>query len=129
MTSESDRWRGYDRYDGPEYSRQGRYVDLRGPGHERHSRQHSGDWMRDRQWWETNYGTRQYASADRSFSDYEPGYRFGYESVNKYRGRQWNDVEPDLQRDWDRYEHRGNSTWENVKHSVRDAWDRLTVTK
>jgi hypothetical protein len=89
----------------------------------------SGDWMRDRQWWETNFGTRQYASADRSFSDYEPGYRFGYESANRYRGRSWDDIEPDLRSDWDRYEHRGQSTWENVKDSVRDAWDRLTVKK
>ena len=89
----------------------------------------SGDWMRDRQWWESNFGTRQYASADRSFADYEPGYRFGYDSANKYRGQPWDDIEPDLRNDWDHYEHRGQSTWENVKDSVRDAWDRLTVTK
>src|SRR5215203_1700755 len=86
----------------------------------------TGDWTRDRPWWENNYSNRPYSSADRTFNDYEPGYRFGYQSANKYRGRQWNDVENNLRTDWQSYEGRGNSAWENVKDSVRDAWDRVT---
>ena len=86
----------------------------------------SGDWMRDREWWQNSFDTRPYASADRRFEDYEPGYRFGYESATRYRGKTWNEVEPNLRSDWDRYEGRGQSTWENVKDSVRDAWDNLT---
>lgn len=86
----------------------------------------SGDWMKDRDWWRSSFSSRPYASADRRFEDYEPGYRFGYESVNKYRGKNWNDIEPNLRTDWERFETRGQSTWENVKDSVRDAWDNLT---
>lgn len=86
----------------------------------------SGDWMRDRQWWQSSYSSRPYASADRRFEDYEPGYRFGYESVGRYRGKSFTEAEPSLRSDWEKFEGRGQSTWENVKDSVRDAWDNLT---
>lgn len=86
----------------------------------------SGDWMKDREWWRSSFHSRPYASADKPFEDYEPGYRFAYDEAGKYRGKRWDDVEPKLRTDWDRFEGRGQSTWENVKDSVRDAWDNLT---
>ena len=86
----------------------------------------SGDWNRDRNWWQNNFRTRSYVTDDREFDNYEPAYRFGYESANRYRGQNWTDIEPDLRNDWDKYEAHGNSTWDNVKDSVRDAWDRVT---
>ena len=86
----------------------------------------SGDWTSDRSWWQQNFMNRPYASADRRFEDYEPGYRFGYESANRYHGRKWNDIETNLRTDWDSFEGKGNSTWENMKDSVRDAWDKVT---
>ena len=85
------------------------------------------NWESEDSYWKTNYRNRPYASAaNRDYDYYRPGYRYGFESATKYRGRQWDEVETDLQRDWDRYEHRGQSTWEHVKSAVRDAWDRVT---
>jgi hypothetical protein len=86
----------------------------------------SGDWNRDRVWWRENFRNRPYAMADRTFEDYEPGYRYAYESYGQYKGRAFNDVESDLRTGWNTFEGRGRSTWENVKDSVRDAWDKLT---
>jgi hypothetical protein len=86
----------------------------------------TGDWNLDQQWWRENFTNRPYVSADRRFEDYEPGYRFGYESANRYRGKSWNDAEPTLRTDWDRFEGRGSSTWESMKDAVRDAWDSIT---
>lgn len=86
------------------------------------------DWSTERQYWQENYRNRPYATADRGFEHYEPGYRYGSESAQRLRGRDWNDAENDLRSGWDRYEHRGSnkSTWEEVKDSVKDAWDRVT---
>jgi len=86
----------------------------------------SGDWNLDQQWWRENFRDRPYVSADRTFEYYEPGYVFGYQAANGYRGRNFNDVEPNLRADFDRFEGRGQSTWENMKDSVRDAWDKVT---
>lgn len=83
-------------------------------------------WEDDERWWRENYRSRPYVDESRGFEDYEPGYRYGYESANRLGRRPWNEVEGDLRSGWDRYEGRGNSTWDNIKDSVRDAWDRLT---
>ena len=86
----------------------------------------TGNWNNDRSWWQQNYNSRPYVTADRRFEDYEPSYQFGYEAANRYRGRSFNDIEPSLRSDWERYEGRGRSTWDHVKDAVRDAWDKVT---
>ena len=86
----------------------------------------STDWNTEEQYWRSNWNTRPYVSADRGYDYYQPGYRYGYEAANRYRGRNWNDVEGDVRSGWDRFESRGQSTWENVKDAVRDAWNRVT---
>jgi hypothetical protein len=84
-------------------------------------------WTDEDAYWRANYSNRPYASsANRDYDYFQPGYRYGYESANRYQGRSWSDIESDLSRNWGTYEHRGNSTWENVKDAVRDAWDRVT---
>jgi hypothetical protein len=86
----------------------------------------TGDWGTEEQYWRNSFTTRPYVNADRGFDFYKPGYRYGYESATRYRGRNWNDVEGDLRTGWDKYEHRGQGAWENVKDAVRDAWNRVT---
>lgn len=86
----------------------------------------SGDWNLDQTWWRENFRDRPYVVADRDFDFYEPGYRFGYEAANRYRGQRFDDIEPDLRTDYDRFEHRGKSTWESMKDAVHDAFDRVT---
>ena len=84
-------------------------------------------WNDEDTYWRTNYPNRPYASsAGKDYDFYRPGYRYGYESANRYHGREWNDVEEDLSRNWNTYEHRGTSTWEQIKDAVRDAWNRVT---
>ena len=65
---------------------------------------------------------------DRGYDFYRPAYRYGSESANRFRGRDWKDVEPEIRSGWDRYEHRGenNSTWDEIKDAARDARDRVT---
>ena len=82
-------------------------------------------WDDEDRYWRENYRTRPYAS-NADYDTFAPGYRYGWESGRKYRGRAWNDVESDLERDWNSYPNRGKSTWHQVKDAVRDAWDRVT---
>jgi hypothetical protein len=84
------------------------------------------DWTDEDAYWRSNYHTRPYASSERSYADYQSGYRYGYDSAHRYADQNWDEVEPYLSRDWSTYEHRGTSTWEQIKGAVRDAWDRIT---
>lgn len=74
--------------------------------------------------WRAHFDTT-YAPSGGLWEDYEPAYRWGdsMRSDSRYRGRAWDEVEPDLQRDW---EGRQAGTWERFKTAVRHAWDRMT---
>lgn len=86
------------------------------------------DWNTDDAFWQSNYSSRAYATADRPYEYYQPAYRYGHEAATTSTGREWNDVEGDLRGGWDRYEHRdasNKSTWEEIKDATKDAWDRV----
>jgi uncharacterized protein (TIGR02271 family) len=67
-----------------------------------------------------------YASTGERYEDYEPAYRYGHSlsSDERYRGRMWDEVEPEFRRDWEsRYP---DSAWERFKAAVRHGWERMT---
>jgi uncharacterized protein (TIGR02271 family) len=91
-------------------------------------RQGDGDtrgWNNVRDNFRQTYEQRFGASGSR-WGDAEPAYRYGYEYRQdpRFRGRGWNDVEPEVRRDWEgRYHDR---PWDSVKSNVREAWEYAT---
>lgn len=82
------------------------------------------DDSRYRSHWDSNY-----SSLGGSYDDYAPAYRYGSDMAgsDKYRGRQWDDVESDLRSDYDtRYGASGGSAWEKTKDAVRHGWNKMT---
>jgi hypothetical protein len=82
-------------------------------------------WEEEESWWRDNYAKRPYVTRERDFEYYRPGYRYGYESAQRFDKRSWRDVESELRSGWDKYEYGSKSAWEEIKESVRDAWDHL----
>jgi uncharacterized protein (TIGR02271 family) len=72
-----------------------------------------------RQHWNTYY-----ASAGGSYDDYAPAYRYGSSLDERYRGRRWDEIEPDVRRGWE--SQYSGSAWENFKDAVRHGWERIT---
>ena len=68
-----------------------------------------------------------YSSLGDSYDDYAPAYRYGSaaRSNDKYRNRNWDDVESDLRTDWEA-RNPGASTWDKFKAAVRHGWDKIT---
>jgi uncharacterized protein (TIGR02271 family) len=67
-----------------------------------------------------------YAQGGESYEDYAPAYQYGstMASDERYRGRQWADIEPDIRADWEqRYP---QSAWQKFKDAVRHGWERMT---
>ncbi|MEO5700908.1 MAG: general stress protein [Casimicrobiaceae bacterium] len=69
--------------------------------------------------YETNY-----ASRGGTFDEYAPAYRYGLDSASSYRGRPWDDIEPNLQRDWER-DNPGRE-WAQFKNAARRGWQRMS---
>lgn len=66
-----------------------------------------------------------YATSDYEYEQYLLAYRYGYDlySDERYRGRNWNDIEADARRDWERQNI--GSKWEDFKDAIREGWDRV----
>jgi hypothetical protein len=77
-------------------------------------------------YWRENYRNRPYVKADRTYDDYQPAYRYGWESRAQAGNRSWDDVEPELGRNWNDY-NRGaaRQTWDEAKFATKDAWHRV----
>jgi hypothetical protein len=64
------------------------------------------------------------AGTDYTYDYYQPAYRYGYELAhdNRYRGYDWNRLEPEAHRYWDE---RNPGSWERFKMAVRHAWEEV----
>jgi uncharacterized protein YcfJ len=73
----------------------------------------------------TNYVSAPYYSADRDWNDYEPAYKYGYDTYGQYRGRRFEDVESDLERGWDKTKANSRLAWSDARGAVRDGWHHI----
>jgi hypothetical protein len=69
--------------------------------------------------YKSRYGDRGYG-----YDEYAPAYSLGlrYAQEDRFRGRDWTEVEADARRDW---ESRGRGAWEDFKDAVRYGWDKV----
>jgi hypothetical protein len=78
-------------------------------------------------YWESHYRDASYYEAGHEYSDYAPAYRVGYEGYDRFvgSGRDYLDVEPDLEREYMNSRGASSLGWEKAKAATRDAWERL----
>lgn len=82
------------------------------------------DWGTEDAYWREAYPTRPYARADRDYAHYEPAYRYGTEARFRHHGREWHEVEHDLESGWHAYRRSTQTSWAEIKDAVRDAFHR-----
>lgn len=80
-------------------------------------------------YWRDHYLKRPYSPAEAVFEQYEPAYRYGWESAAYHREKHFTDVEAELARAWERRKGRSSLTWEEAKPAIRDAWDRVVAQR
>jgi len=81
----------------------------------------------EREYWSKNYNREPYYLAGRTWDDYDPAYRTGYEGYGRYaaEGRTWEQSEADLRREYEKNRGKSKFTWEEARPAARAAWDRL----
>jgi phage tail tape-measure protein len=79
------------------------------------------------EFWRQNYNKRPYYVTGKAYSEYEPAYRYGWESAARpeYRDRKFPEVEGELEKGWDKTKGAANHTWRDVKDATHDAWNRI----
>jgi len=73
-------------------------------------------------YWKEKYLAAPYYQAGRPWADYQPAYDLGYSAYTSHRGKDFDDIEAELQADWDAT--RGNSklAWVDARGAVHDGW-------
>jgi len=83
------------------------------------------DFRDERDYWREQYASRPYYSEQITFEEYEPAYRYGYESYRNHPDHNWDDSMDDLESGWEKFKDKSSLTWEKAKHAIKDAWDRM----
>jgi hypothetical protein len=73
-------------------------------------------------YWRENYRNRPYVREGEEYDTYRPAYQHGWEARSKHEGRQFDEVEADLQRDWE--QRQSTMAWTQAREPVRDAYSR-----
>jgi hypothetical protein len=79
------------------------------------------------EYWRSNWSNRPYTDRSRSYEHYQPAYRLGWESRERFRNRRWEEVELDLASEWHRQRERDRASlkWDEARLAARDAWHRV----
>jgi hypothetical protein len=75
--------------------------------------------------WTRQYSQEPYYTKGRTYSDYAPAYRTGYESQSRLAGSRFEDVESDLQASYERARGDSSLDWQAARPATRAAWDRV----
>ena len=73
----------------------------------------------------TAYRDAPYYSTGREWNDYEPAYKYGYDTYGQYRGQKFDDVESELERNWDATRANSRLAWNEAKGAVKDGWHHI----
>lgn len=92
-----------------------------------HAAAESVDPTEESGYWREAYASRPYVRAAAPYEEYEPAYRYGWESAGRaeYRGRPFEEIEPDLAQSWESSRGTSRHAWDEAKEATRDAWNRV----
>ena len=72
-----------------------------------------------------SYQSTAYYNSSRDWNDYEPAYKYGYDTYGQYRGQKFEDVESDLERNWDTTKANSRLAWTEARGAVKDGWHHI----
>jgi hypothetical protein len=77
-------------------------------------------------YWREHHAKQPYADKTLSYEHYAPAYRTGIEAANKYRGKNFEEIETDLALDYQRHTTGAALPWDHARHAVHAAWAKLS---
>ena len=80
---------------------------------------------REDAYWREAHSSEPYYNPDRSYEDYAPAYRMGWESRAKYDGGTFDQYEPAFRNDWDTARGESRLDWDEARHAVKAGWHRI----
>jgi hypothetical protein len=76
-------------------------------------------------YWREHHASQPYADKQRSYEDYAPAYRFGYDAATKHTGKRFEEIEEDVALNYEKSRPESALPWDHARPAVKAAWDRL----
>ena len=76
-------------------------------------------------YWRNNYPKSDYAEEHRSYKDYRPAYKYGWEARARLGDRPYAEIEAELENGWEKAKGECKLAWTQAKRATSDAWHRL----
>jgi uncharacterized protein YcfJ len=73
----------------------------------------------------TTYRETPYYNSSRDWNDYEPAYKYGYDTYGQYKGQRFEDVESNLESGWNTTKANSRLAWNEARGAVRDGWHHI----
>ena len=77
------------------------------------------------QHFESNYKAAPYYVAGSEWRDYEPAYKYGYDTYGQHQGKKFEDIDSELERNWDTTRAESRLAWNEARAAVRDGWHHI----
>ena len=75
-------------------------------------------------YWRENYSKRDYVRSGSQYDEYQPAYRYGWESRKQNPDKSFDEAEPMLAQNWNSTRGQSNMNWEEARPACKDAWNR-----
>ena len=85
------------------------------------------DVSREDEHWRENHASRPYIESGKTYDDYAPAYKTGYEAFDRHAdsGKTFEEVEPELQTEYVRNHGNKGLSWDKAKPAAEDAYLKL----
>ncbi len=74
---------------------------------------------------EKNYKSSPHYVSGSEWRDYEPAYKYGYDTYGQNQGQKFEDVQDTLERNWDSSKSDSRLAWAEASSAVRDGWHHI----
>lgn len=77
-------------------------------------------------YWKERHGEQPFVDKEHSYEDYAHAYRTGFETVQKHRGKNWDEIEEEVALGYEKSQPDDALPWDHVRPVVKTMWDRLS---
>lgn len=76
-------------------------------------------------YWREHYRERPYVTTEDPYERFQPAYRYGWEARMQHEGRDFEEIEPQLQERW--MTAKPEMGWDSAGKAARDAWEHFAA--